>query len=146
MIKKILDGYAIFFQRKISFMGSNFTLFVSFVQWWLRLSSNEHKTMLISWAIRVFYLPFGFSSGQSYLRVGEPCSTRQHLRKMRKIVDISNLQATNELIYVIKWLDMYLAHHTNGNNKVNHIVGNQHCKKNVHVYQLFRMNCLVSIF
>ena len=82
--------------------------------------------------IGVFYLPFGFSSGQSHLKTSEPNQTRRHLRKTplhaEKMVAINKFQATSEFIDVIKRLGIYLLRHLRVNNKINHILGNIPCK------------------
>lgn len=44
------------------------------------------------------------------------------------MVELSKLQATTELVHVIKQFDMYLKRHTNGNNKGSHIRENLLCK------------------
>lgn len=52
------------------------------------------------------------------------------------MVELSKLQATTELVHVIKQFDMYLKRHTNGNSKDSHI-------REIH---LFEMDFLLSGF
>ena len=112
-------------------------LFISFTQWWLRLSSNKHKAVLIHLKIRAFYFPFAFCLGHSHLKTSGPNQTSYHHRNtpllIEKMAYITKLQITTEPIHVIKWLDKYLTCHTSK-------------KINENVDQLFEMNHLFSFF
>ena len=53
------------------------------------------------------------------------------------MVELSKLQATTELVHVIKQFDMYLKRHTNGNNKGSHIRENLLCKTKSKCFSFF---------
>lgn len=84
---------ALMFLRKICFIRSNFTLFIPFLQWWLKKSSNEYKTTLQN----------------EYTKLNQLAS-QKHAGLRWENVRQKNLT---------EWLDMYLMRYKRGTNEVN---------------------------
>ena len=123
-----------FFKIKISFICSNVIFFVSFAQWWLWLSSDEHTTKLNNFNNRsLFFLSFFFVDQSKWTKLNQLA-----FQKHEKMVNINKFQAIATLIHVIKQLAII--------NKVNHIVGKILFKTNVNVKHLFRILYLLCLF
>lgn len=107
--KCLMRGIA-FCEKKILHALQFYHFFVSFVQWFLRLWSDEHKTTSMTLKKGTFYLPFVFIP--NHFKTSEPIDP-----------------TTREFIYFIKQLDIYERVTLVGIvSIVNHIAGNLICK------------------
>ena len=126
-LRRMLDARDFFLKKWLSY--PLIYPFVSFVQRWLKLSSDNYKATLLNSKIGAFYLPLVFCSGQSHLKTNEPNQTSHHLK---------NSFCVEKGIHKQTWHIFNKS--KGGNSKVNHIVVNLLCKTNVNVDQLFEMS------